>query len=524
MYTTFESSTVASVWRHRVADSASEVFLVETGFESLEQVRELTYGEVDRQVQSLAAQLRERSVGRRSPVVVHMGNSIDFVVALLAVLSVDAVAVPTIVQYTADELAYVVEHSGAAAVLTSTGEAEKVRSAIASCANARPLCVGGTWSEQPKASHIGAGISDGEPGPESLGETTALLMYTSGTTSRPKGVILSHAACLSAAYGNASLIRLRPEDRMYCVLPLFHVNALFFQLMPALVTGCSVLLGAGFSARAYWRMVREHQVTVGNLTNGPLRILLGLPRQHDEGSGSMRLMMYALPLTRQEILECEERYGVAMSMGWGLTETLACGTRTPTYLEPRHEWQSIGTVSPGWQLRIVDDRGRDRSPGEVGELLVRGPALMTGYFKDPQATRDALVDGWFRTGDLGRVDRDGHVFFHDRLKDVLKVKGENVAASEVEDVVREIRGIADCALVGAPDTILGERPVLFLVASDAALEDEWVLAHCRCRLAPFKVPVELRWVDDLPRTSIGKVRKGELRALARSSAGPVGTA
>lgn len=503
MFSTFGNTDIAGIWTERACASRDDVFLIEDDGERDPQ--NLTYGESSARVDDLVEQLREKQVGPGDTVVVHMENSIDFVVAALAIWSTGAALVPTILQYTADELGYVLTHCEASAVLTDRARQHAALMAVDATGGDLPIRVGTEWVR-----------GTGTPRSAGLTPETALLMYTSGTTSRPKGVLLSHAACLSAASGTAGHIRLRPVDRSYCVLPLFHVNALFFQLMPSVMTGSSLVLSPRFSASGYWDTVARHSVTVGNLTNGPLKILLQQPggeRQAD----SMRLMMYALPLTREDLLDAGARFGVELSMGWGLTESLACGTRTPMYLEPRHEWQSIGMVSEGWQLRVCDDDGNDVPSGEVGELLIRGPGLMTGYFKDPGATAEALVDGWLRTGDLGCIDAAGYVFFHDRAKDVLKIKGENVAAGEVERVVRDLPGIQDCALVGTPHPIAGERGVLFVVAADGPMEPpdpREVEAYCRERLASFKVPSVIRFLDDLPRTSIGKIRKAELRKIA----------
>lgn len=206
-------------------------------------------------------------------------------------------------------------------------------------------------------------------------------------------------------------------------------------------------------------------------------------------------------------------------MGWGLTETMACATRTPSFLEPRHTWQSIGMVAEGWELKLVDDEGHPLTNGEVGEALVRGPALLSGYYRDPTATAEAVSDGWLRTGDLVRVDARGYVFFEDRKKDVIKVKGENVAAGEVERVVNAAPGVADCAAIGIPDRILGERLVAVVVPHPASqLSAERLRAWCAERLAGFKVPSTFTFVEELPRTSIGKIRKNELKgAVLRGS-------
>lgn len=519
MTSAFDHLTMGGVLAHRVAADGDRPFLTYADPLEPSATRTWTYAACAAEVAGLKALLAELGVGPGSRVVLHMENSPAFVIGLLAITATGAAAVPTIAQYTAEELGYVVEHSEAAAVVTNPRHrpmAERVAAAV----SVPPPVVCGTRvtngrRRAPRATTELPG-SDLPPGLR-----TALIMYTSGTTGRPKGVMLSHAACLSAGATTRAETALTPSDRSYCVLPLFHVNAMCFQLLPTLLTGSHLVIGPVFSARAYWPVVAEHAITVGNLTAGPLRILLGVPPDpaEAEAAASMRLMMYALPLDRDEIRAVEDRFGVAVSMGWGLTESAACGTRTPVHLDPRHDWQSIGTVSLGWDLRVAGDDGVDVAPGGVGELIIRGPSTMSGYFRDPSATAEVLDDdGWLRTGDLGRVD-DGYVFFHDRRKDVIKVKGENVGAGEVERVLLDHPLVEECAALGVPDPILGERLLAFVVLSAGAdVEDDALRGHCAERLAPFKVPSRVVPVPELPRTSIGKIRKAGLRDLARALA------
>ncbi|WP_051426256.1 class I adenylate-forming enzyme family protein [Jiangella gansuensis] len=518
MTTTFDHLTISDVLRHRVSADAGRSFLTYCDPQEPHTTRTWTYADCAADVAVTRQLLRTLGVRAGDRVVLHMENSPEFVVALLAIVGVDAVAVPTITQYAADELAFVVEHSECAAIVTNLRHQGMVERVAAAASIPPPVIRGTTVTNGRHRARLPSTRLPGDDGPP--GRRTAVLMYTSGTTGRPKGVMLSHAACLAAGATTRNETGLRPDDRSYCVLPLFHVNAMCFQLLPTLLTGSHLVVGPGFSARAYWPVVAGQGITVGNLTAGPLRILLAAPASAADAATPMRLMMYALPLDRDEIRAVSSRFGVDVSMGWGLTESAACGTRTPLLLDPRHDWQSIGMVSPGWQLRVLDDDaadGTEARPGDVGELVIRGPSIMTGYFKDPEATREVLDDdGWLRTGDLGRLD-DGYVFFHDRKKDVIKVKGENVGAGEVERVLLDHPQVEGCAAIGVPDPILGERLVVFVVpVAGTTPVAEALRAYCAERLAAFKVPSEVVPVNELPRTSIGKIRKAELRSQAAS--------
>jgi crotonobetaine/carnitine-CoA ligase len=515
----FEHLTLDEVWRYRSSTTPEATFLVRDDPTAPQLDRSLTFAETAREVDALAATLAGLGVAPGDRVVVHLDNSVEHVVSLLAVLQAGGVAVPTITHYTATELGYVAEHSGCAAIITGPTYEGMVLQVAAGCTTPPAVVVSG--EVRARGGSPSPGRDDVLPAAARAGDRVALLLYTSGTTADPKGVMLSHRACLTAGHDNAGELRVRPEDRLYCVLPLFHVNALSFQLLPALMTGATLVLGPVFSARHYWEVVRRQRVTIGNLTNGPLRILLGQAPSDRDRDHAVRLMTYALPLDGAEIVGFEQRFGAALSMGYGLTESLACGTRTPPYLDPRREWQSIGMASPGWDVRVVDEAGAELPAGSIGELTLRGPGLMSGYFRDEAATAATLRDGWLHTGDLCYVDERGYVFFHDRLKDVIKVKGENVAAGEVERVAGAYPGVGDCAAVGVPDPILGERIVLYVATAPGAghVDVDGLREHCAAHLARFKVPGEILLLDALPTTSIGKVRKGELRRDAHASTG-----
>jgi acyl-CoA synthetase (AMP-forming)/AMP-acid ligase II len=198
-------------------------------------------------------------------------------------------------------------------------------------------------------------------------------------------------------------------------------------------------------------------------------------------------------------------------MAYGLTESAAGGTRGPLHLDPRSGWQSLGPAQSGWEVAIADERGAFLGTDEVGEILLRGPGLMDRYWRRPDITEAALRDGWLRTGDLGSLDAAGFAHFHSREKDMLKPKGENVAASEIELALERHPAVAEAAVVGVFDPHHEELVVAVLAGEGCA--DEELSAHCGALLAPFKVPSRFVWVEALPKTSIGKVNKGEVRGM-----------
>jgi crotonobetaine/carnitine-CoA ligase len=468
-------------------------------------VTSFTYGELYDRVRRLAAGLAVEGLRPGDRCIVHTGNTVGFMLALFAVLEAGAVAVPTIVQYSADELRYVIRHSGAWGVVTREDLLGTVREAIdgSSC---RMIVEGSPLDALAAAGDPQRARGGGEPG------DVALILYTSGTTSRPKGVMLGSAGSIYTGLSYAQHLRLRPDDVTLTCMPLFHVNGLCLQMMPTLVSGARFVLTPRFSASRYWSWVRAHDVTLAHLINGPIRLLLSADERPGDRDHRVRAMTFGLPLTDGEICGFEARFGIPLAMVWGLTETCCGATLMPLGFGSRSGHQNIGPALIGWQVRVAGEDLRELPDGDVGELLVRSPGVMLGYYRDPDLTARTVRDGWVRTGDLGYRDDGGYFHFVDRIKDMVKPSGENVAASEIEDVITAHPAVSECAVLGIPDQIRSETVIALVVpVVGASIAPEEVQSFCRERLASFKVPsvVELRAA--LPKTSIGKIRKGDLR-------------
>lgn len=490
-----------------------------TLIDSDEGPRSLSYGELYERVRRLAAGLAAAGLRPGDRCVVHTGNGLGFMLAFFAVQEAGAVAVPTIDQYSAEELGFVVRHCRAWGAIASPRLLEVARQALAG-GDCRLLVAGTDPRGEALALDELLAAAEPAPSPPRPAQAPAMILYTSGTTSHPKGVMLGAAGSLYTATSYANQLRLRGEDVVLTCMPLFHVNGMFLQLASTLVAGARFVLAERFSASRYWSWLSEHGVTVAHLVAGPIRLLLGAapkPPAH-----RVRAMTFGLPLADAEIAEFEARFGIPLRMVWGSTETCCGGTMMPLDFGARPGLQQIGPAMLGWEVRAVREDFSDCGPGEVGELVVRSPGVMLGYYRDPEASAEALHEGWVRTGDLGRRDEDGYFEFVDRIKDMLKPSGENVAASEVERVLLAAPGVRECAVVGVPDPVRTELVVAVVVADPGAPPTATeLIAHCRRRLAAFKVPAAIVFRDRLPKTSIGKVRKGELRAdlahLSRSA-------
>lgn len=468
---------------------------------------ELAYGDLADRVCRLAGGFRSRGVRTGDRVVVHMTNRPEFVIAMFAISRLGAITLPTIASYAPDELRYVIEHAEPRLVLCDPGRLDVARAALELSHTARPEVV---------CTDDLAGL-DGDPPPvaEIGPKDAAMLMYSSGTTARPKGIVLSHEALLLSGELNAQHQRLRPEDRPLCVLPLFHVNAMTISLLASMMTGCTLVLTEAFDAARYWSQVRTYGITVGSLVANPIRQVMELPERPADRSHQLRMMIYGMPLTGEQITEFERRYGVPLINIWGMTEDGTIGTRSPMYLPRRPH--SIGLPMPGVDLAVFGGDDSELGPGEPGEARFIGGPRLTEYYRNQEATEESDRGGRFCTGDTMTVDELGYFHFLDRTKDVIKVKGENVASAEVERVLVLHPTVADAAVIGVPDATRDERIVAYVLPTpDAEVDVEELRAHCGASLARFKVPHEVHVVSDFPRTSIGKIRKNELREKARS--------
>jgi len=329
--------------------------------------------------------------------------------------------------------------------------------------------------------------------------------------------VISHAAIVASVLCNADEWRLQASDRTFLVLPLFHCNALFMQFMPAAYSGALTVMSDRFSASRWLATVKAHRITIGNITAGPIRSVLAQPPSPDDARNELRIVTFGLPLHAEEQAEFRRRFGVDLYMGFGMTESCAGGTRTPLHIDGKRGWQVLGTTQRGWEVRTVDDDDNDVGAGEVGEVVYRGPGIFTRYWNNEEATAETLRGGWLHTGDLARIDEDGFLHFVSRKKDMIKPRGENVAASEIEEVLDRHPAVGASAAIGVFDPHRDERIVAFLEV-EGPVEDDELRAWCADSLAAFKVPEEFIRVDELPRTSIGKINKGQLRTAAETRA------
>jgi crotonobetaine/carnitine-CoA ligase len=489
---------VAGLLRRHAA-RPDRVFLV------LEDGTSVTYAEQLARSERVAAGLRRWGARAGDRVHVELGNCREFYDIWFATALSATVLVPTSPQASPAELEHLLGDARPALSLTAP-------------AAVGALLAGGVATGR-SANELS---SCGDDGPR-----LAAIMYTSGTTSRAKGVMVTDANYVAVGEAVAAHLRITAEDRWLIALPLFHANAQYYCTMSALVTGASVALAPRFSASGWGRQARELSATLGSLFAAPVRMILAREPDPADADNRLRAVLFAQNVTDEQAAEFERRFGTELLQLYGMTETVLPPTMNPP--GPRRRWSSIGRPLPGVGIDLVDDDGAlvsgaagSSGSGATGELRIAGEAgvtLAAGYWNNAAATAETFTPGGLRTGDLARRDPDGFYYFTDRSKDMIKRAGENVSASEIESVAARHPDVAECAAIGVPDRIRDEAIWLIVVPRPGTAPTETaLLSWCRERLSPFKVPSAVEFVDTLPRTSVGKLRKSELRTLLVSRA------
>ncbi len=469
---------------------------------------ELTFADLHAGARRVAQGLHDRGVRAGDRVAVYCENRHGFVLAYLATLRLGAVTVPVNVLYRASDLAHVLRDARPAAIVRSAAVAPFVDEANAGRATVVDVADVESWAATSHAPPYHAGE---RPQPDDA----ALIVYTSGTTGRSKGATLSHANLAAIAVQVTAAWRWQPVDTLFLTLPLFHVHGLIAGLTASLCAGGRIVLRERFDARD----------ALGRLARGDVTMFFGVPTMYvrllealGDGEAPPPLRLYvsgSAPLSADVHRTFEERFGASILERYGATEFgFALGNR---YGGPRIPG-SVGVPFPGVRVRVAASESiASLPPGEIGELLVSGPNVFRGYWERDDDTREAfLVDDdatrWYRSGDLAQYDTTHDVYrIVGRVKELIITGGFNVYPREVEDAIEAIAGVRACAVVGKPDAARGELPMAF-VETDAMVNAETIVATLRDRLAGFKVPKEIRFVESLPRNAMGKIDKPALRA------------
>jgi long-chain acyl-CoA synthetase len=474
--------------------------------------QEWSYAEFAHRASQVAAGLRELGVGRGDVVGVVLPNSPHYLEVWWGIIWLGATFNPVNPALTSHEAAGILADSGAICVVCTPEAAAGLEGQRDELPALREIVI--AEGEDPVAALRRAGTVD-DPEPID-GSQLAALVYTSGTTGRPKGAMLSHANHLANAWQLGEPLPVGRGDTMGMVLPLFHVNAQVVTTVIPLFIGAQVAMWERFSASQFWGEVERFEPVTFSAVPTMLAALLHAPGADEAEINTLRFVICgAAPLSPALFRRFEEKFGVRVMEGYGLTEGTCCSTINP-FVGPR-KIGSIGLPTRGQHVTVLGEDGSPLPDGTPGEVCIRGPNVMQGYYNRPDANAEALREGWFHTGDVGYRDDDGFFFLVDRKKDMIIRGGENIYPREIEDVLLEHAGVKEAAVIGRPDEVRGEE-VHAVVALAEGTELAELEEHCRARLAAFKVPSSWELLPELPKTSTGKIDKKPLRARMASSA------
>jgi acyl-CoA synthetase (AMP-forming)/AMP-acid ligase II len=484
----------------------------------LHEDQRLTFAELDRASNRVANALGSLGVAKGDRVTLALGNSIEWLLGAFGALKSGAILNPVNPDLGRDELSFVLEHAAPRVVITAPHEDGcAVSSDVAMPRDAKLVTLGRTDAGRARPLGDLVAKSDDAPPPVVIdGEDGSTLLYTSGTTGRPKGVLFTHGRTGGSGDVFVEGLGVGTEDVVLTVGPLFHGNA-WAAVTVALRAGCPTAFPKIFSAKDFWALADRTGETVLFTLGTILAILLA--QSHD-------------PLERRTKLRTVLGLGSAplrerLRARFGFTHVVECFGSTDAgvvTLEPRDAPPrpgSAGPALPGVTIQILDDDGRALPAGETGEIAVASPQRMACYFRDPERTRAALLGDFFLTGDLGYLDADGWLYFVDRKRDVIRRGGENVASVQVEKVLREHPAVADVAVVGVRDPVLGQEIKAFVVTRDAVTAED-LEAFARARLAKFQVPRLWEFRDSLPKTPTQRVEKYKLRGEPTARGGLLG--
>lgn len=466
----------------------------------------------------VAQTLASHGVGTGDRVLVSGVNSAWHVLCLLACAQLGAIFVPVNPAFKTEELAYVVSHAEPAVIVCDAQARTAVNAVLAK--GSRGCAVlgldAGLLTARPDTVAVVSSAS--EHATNTSPDTPCVMIYTSGTTGFPKGVLHSHHNLVLAGEAFVERLHLQPDERMFLILPMFHINALFYSVAGAMAAGATLLIEPRFSASAFWQRVVALQATQVNVIEAIVSILLS---RADEEYIPGHTLRKIYGVRQGSVQRFTDRFQVPILIG-GYAMTEIPGVLSTPFDRPMRP-NSMGVLCkhpdpdyPWAQCRIVDDAGQPVAQGETGELQVKTPILMLGYFRDDEQTRASFQDGWFMTGDLVKADADGFYYFVSRKKDIIRRRGENIAGQELDRIVAEHPDVLLAAAIGVPSSF-GDEDILVAVTPKpgVTLLPADIITWCRDRLTPIKVPRYVSLVDNMPLTPTHKVAKAQLKKDSR---------
>jgi fatty-acyl-CoA synthase len=473
---------------------------------------DFSYAEVAQAVSQLADSLANQLDVRHGDRIAYLGlNSPEMLVLLFACARIGAVLVPLNWRLAAPEHIYMLKQAEPCALFVTpdfVGRVEDIGPDIGPVSLVAYGKARDGWLSYDAL--LAQGSTTYQSDRDTHSDDPVLLCYTSGTTGKPKGALLSNNALTWNAVNSTHMHDLTSEDVVLTVLPMFHVGGLDIQTLPALHAGATVIIHERFETEAFFDALEQDGVTLTLLVPTVVQMLISNPRWEATDLSKLRIIGVGSTIVPEQLVRAVGARGIPLVQVYGSTETAPIAAYMPVG-EIAERPTSTGKPAIHCEIRLMDEDGRDVPAGEKGEILVRGPNVMTEYWKDPEATRAAFSNGWFHSGDIGHFDSDGFLYVDGRSKDMIITGGENVYPAAVENVLSDCADLSEVAVVGRPDDHWGEVVVAVVVPQGANRDPGKIISFCEGRIARFETPREVIFVDELPRNAMGKVEKEALR-------------
>ncbi|PWW32338.1 fatty-acyl-CoA synthase [Cytobacillus oceanisediminis] len=461
-----------------------------------------SYKQLNRMVDSAAAKIQGKLQGRKGErIAILSHNRIEYIVLLFAIAKAECVAVPLNIRLSAKELVFQLNDSGSK-VIFAEKENEEFSSSLVEQSDLESLEFIEDFCQDTQKSFTYENTIDEE--------APYIICYTSGTTGKPKGAVLTQSNMFWNAVNNKLAIDLTSEDRCIVLLPLFHIGGIGLFAFPSLFSGGTIVIPGKFEPEKALSMIEEHKVTVAMGVPTIHQALLTSPSFNTADLSSVRWFYNGGAPCPHEIIDAYFEKGFLFGQGFGMTETSPTLFMLTKEDAPRKRG-SIGKPVLFSEYKLIDSEGKEAEKGDVGELAVKGPNIMKEYWNRPDATNEALKDGWLLTGDLAKTDDEGFLFIVGRKKEMIISGGENIYPLEVEQVISQMKGVAEVAVVGNADPLWGEVPAAFIVKENGSvLTESDVLDYCQGYLAKYKIPKKIMFLKELPKNATGKIQKTQL--------------
>jgi long-chain acyl-CoA synthetase len=500
-----DPQSIPELLRQRVSATPDKLFLF-----SEADKRQFTYKEFEAAVMRTARMLAAKGVGYGDVVSLLLPNSVEYVIAYFACWQLGALAGPINSLLKSQEIAYVISNSEARALLVNSEFLPLIETIRDELTSLQAII---TFDNEADATR--EQITGEDATAEVDQDHEAIIIYTSGTTGKPKGCLLTHGNVIANARQITSWLGFTEADRLLTIMPLFHMNAVSVTTMSALYAGGSTVVSQKFSASRFWQIISDYQITsFGSVATMLSMLLSTYPDGVPEGLKTDQLrfaMCGSAPVPAEVLRRFEETFNCLVIEGYGLSESTCRSTFNPP--DQRRRPGSCG-VPIGNEMRVVDEEDREVPDGELGEIVLRGENILKGYYKNDTANETAFRNGWFHTGDIGYRDADGFYYIVDRKSDMIIRGGENIYPREIDEVLYQHPDVAAAAAVGVKDELYGEEVAAVVVLKPGAnTTAQEVIDYCKARLADFKCPKTVHFVDDIPKGPTGKLLKRELAKM-----------